>query len=621
MRPNSKDLLALSCLFLVATITWAQNEGGKAPAAKQLFTKTVAQIPMRDGKTLNTEIYVPKSGHGDWPILLERTPYGIGQDDDGYFRGLTGRYAELLQDGYIFVIQDIRGRYGSEGTFVMQRPPRTSDDPQAPNESGIDEGTDTWDTIEWLLENVEGHNHRVGMLGISYGGWLTTMALIEPHPNLRAASPQASPSDMFKGDDFLHNGAFRLAASFGYVALMETGTENAPFEFDQHDAYEWYLELGPLANVDELYFFGEKPTWNDFMANTSYTEYWQRQTCLPYLEDVHLPTLNVAGWWDAEDFYGPMSIYQRFEESDDRDQNFLVVGPWRHGGWARGDGSSLGAISFDSATSRHFREQIERAFFAHYLIDGKETPFREDEALVFETGRNLWRGYEQWPPPAEAKKLYPSRARSLGFHPTRRSRLRRLHLRPGETSALHAAADSTVLARRGRRCGRWPINALSTGAPMSSPMSRSRSSRGVVIAGPVEVALHASTSGSDADWIVKLIDVFPEDYPERDLRGYQLMIADEVFRARFRESFESPRAVPSDKPLQYDFSLGDRHHRFERGHRIMVQVQSTWFPLIGRNPQTFVEIPEASETDYRPAEHRIFREPERPSHISLRVIP
>jgi putative CocE/NonD family hydrolase len=630
MKNSYRSLsLATATWLLVSLVSASATLGQSEPLpSSALFEKRVEQIAVRDGVTLNTEIYIPKRGDGPWPILLERTPYGIAADEDGYFRSLGARYRDLLQDGYIFVIQDIRGRYGSKGTFVMQRPPRTSDDPRAANEAGVDEGTDTYDTIDWLLENLDSHNGRVGMLGISYGGWLTTMSLIEPHPALRAASPQASPSDMFKGDDFLHNGAFRLAASFGYVALMETGNENAPFAFDQHDAYEWYLELGALSNVDDKYFFGEKPTWNDFMANTSYTEYWQRQTCLPYLEDVYVPTLNVAGWWDAEDFYGPMSIYQRFEESDDKNQNYLVVGPWRHGGWARADGDTLGELSFQSDPAQHFREQIERSFFSHYLIEqtGKEqTPWPAPEAQIFETGSNLWRGYQQWPPPTTQRALYLQAAGGLGFSPPEAPTGSGAD--PGYDAYVSDPAKPVPYVPRpippfwqgGQALWKVTDQRFVDGRPDVLTYVTPALEDEITLAGPIIAELFAATTGTDADWVVKLIDVFPEDYPDRDLRGFQLMIADEVFRARFRNSFERPEAVPANQTVDYRFSLGDRHHTFERGHRIMVQIQSTWFPLIGRNPQTFVEIPQAAESDYQKAEHRIHRSGKSASRLILPV--
>ena len=318
-----------------------------------LYTKQDAMIPMRDGVRLHTEIYVPKNSTEKLPFLITRTPYGTNDDEKGYSR-LFDIYQEMIPEGYIFVMQDIRGRYGSEGKFVMQRPPRDRSDAKS-----IDEGTDTYDTIDWLLKNVPNNNGRAGLLGISYGGWLTAMALLEPHPALKAVSEQASPADMFLGDDFHHNGAFRLSYGFEYAAMMETGKTNFIFHFDKYDTYEWYLALGPLSNVDKNYLHGELPTWEDFVNHPNYDSFWQKQAFYPYLKDMHLtvPDLNVAGWWDQEDFYGPVKIYETLEKHDTDHLNYLVVGPWNHGGWSRSDGESLGRIKFGSDDEQIFSRE------------------------------------------------------------------------------------------------------------------------------------------------------------------------------------------------------------------------------------------------------------------------
>ncbi|MEW6210631.1 MAG: CocE/NonD family hydrolase, partial [Acidobacteriota bacterium] len=318
------------------------------------FDKRAVMIEMRDGVKLNTEIYTPKDAAEPLPILITRTPYGLSHDSKGFSPALATSYKELVEDGYIFVFQDIRGRFKSEGQFVMMRPPRDKKDAKA-----IDESTDTYDTIEWLIKNVANNNGRAGILGISYGGWLSVMALIDPHPALRAASPQASPADMFLGDDFHHNGAFRLSYGFEYVSMMETTNTNFSFQFDRYDTYDWYLRLGALRNANEKYFHGKLPTWNDFVEHPNYDWFWQKQAVAPYLDRVTVPTLNVAGWWDQEDFYGPVKIYETLEKKDSKQMNYFTAGPWNHGGWARGDGRKLGRIDFESATAIHFREKIQ----------------------------------------------------------------------------------------------------------------------------------------------------------------------------------------------------------------------------------------------------------------------
>ena len=345
------------------------------PDYSLLFDKTDVMITVRDGVKLHTEIYTPKNSTEPHPIIIERTPYGIADDEKGNSRKLA-RYAEMIPDDYIFVFQDIRGRYGSEGTFVMQHPIRDPKDPKA-----IDEGTDTYDTIDWLVKNVPHNNGRAGLVGISYGGWLTVMGMLEPHPALKAVSEQASPADMFLGDDFHHNGAFRLSYGFEYSTMMETGKTNFVFQFDQFDTYEWYLRLGALSNANKNYIHGTLPTWNDFVAHPNYDAFW-KQEAMPYiLTKPKVPNLNVAGWWDQEDAYGPMKIYELMEKNDPDHLNYLVAGPWNHGGWARSSGKSLGPISFGSDTSLYFRQKIEAPWFAYWLKNKGSLPLKE--ALTF----------------------------------------------------------------------------------------------------------------------------------------------------------------------------------------------------------------------------------------------
>ena len=347
------------------------------------FDLTEVMIPMRDGVKLHTTIFVPRGPHPSLPFIFTRTPYGIAHAAGT----LRGYYRALADDGYMFVFQDIRGRYTSEGQFVMLRPPRSRGEPNA-----IDESTDAYDTITWLLDHVPRNNGRVGMLGISYPGWLTVMAMLDPHPALKAASPQASPADMFLGDDFHHNGAFRLSYGFEYATRMETSKEQHLFDFDRYDTYRWYLDLGPLSRVNAQYLHGKIPSWNDFVAHASYDRFWQRQAATPYLTHVTVPTLNVAGWWDQEDFYGPLKIYETLEPHDTGHVNYLVVGPWNHGGWAHPEGQKLGDIDFGSPTSRYFQERILAPWFAHFLKDQGEVAI--PEAMTFEAGDNEWKSWD-----------------------------------------------------------------------------------------------------------------------------------------------------------------------------------------------------------------------------------
>lgn len=602
-----------AALMLAASGVRPQATDGAAA-----YDSKEVMIPMRDGVRLHTLIFTPKESTQAMPVILARTPYGIARSA----RTLAGAYKEMADDGYIFAFQDIRGRYGSEGTFVMQRPARDRSDPRA-----IDEGTDTYDTIEWLLENVANHNGRVGMLGVSYGGWLTAMALIEPHPALRAASPQASPADMWLGDDFHHNGAFRLSYGFEYAARMETSKEQANFEFDRYDTYEWYLALGPLANVNARYLHGEIPTWNDFVAHPDYDEFWKRQTLVPHLTSVRVPTLNVAGWWDQEDFFGPMRIYEALEQHDARGQNFLVVGPWNHGGWNSPEGRRLGAIDFGSPTAKYFREQIQAPWFAFLLKDrGKPD---QPEARTFEAGANQWRSWNSWPPRSGtvARNLYFRENGKLSFEPPADSGRAAFDEYVSDPAHPVPYRQRPIQATYFPGGSGWPVwlvedQRFVDDRPDVLSWESDPLEEDVAIAGRITAHLFASTSGSDSDWIVKLIDVYPERYPQDwKLAGYQLMVANEVFRGRYRRSFERPEPIPPNEVLPYTIDLHTQNYRFRSGHRIMVQVQSTWFPLIDRNPQTFVpNIFEARAEDYRRATQRIYRSAKFPSRVSVPVV-
>jgi putative CocE/NonD family hydrolase len=391
LRARVTPILVATALLLLGVVAVVPQQDPTATAAAG-FDVSDVMIPARDGVKLHTRIFVPKGPRGPLPFLMKRTPYGIGGAESSF----AGYMKDLADEGYIFVFQDIRGRYGSEGTFMMQRPARKPGDTGA-----IDEGTDTYDTIEWLLKNVANNNGRVGMLGVSYDGWTTMMATLEPHPALKAVSPQASPADMWLGDDFHHNGAFRLSYGFEYAAEMETSKENENFAFDRYDTYEWYLALGPLSNVNAKYLHGKIPTWNDYVAHPDWDAFWQRQTMVPRLTSAKVPMLTVAGWWDQEDFYGPVTIYEALEKHDEGNLNYLVVGPWNHGGWGHGEGNKLGAIDFGSATSQYFRERVQAPWFAYWLKDkGK---LDQTEALTFEAGSNRWRSWSAWPPRQQTK--------------------------------------------------------------------------------------------------------------------------------------------------------------------------------------------------------------------------
>jgi putative CocE/NonD family hydrolase len=525
----------------------------------------------------------------------------------------------LVRDQYLFVCQDLRGKYRSEGQFSMIRPTRALG-----SQDAIDETTDAYDSMEWLVKNVANHNGRIGMRGVSYDGWTTMMALLDPHPAFKAASPQASPDDMFLGDDFNHNGAFRLSYGFEYVAAVD-GQTFSPYPFDQLDTYEWFLDLGGLANVDARYFHKTKPAWSDFANHATFDDYWKSRKVIRHITKVTVPTLTVAGWWDQEDFFGPLTIYQKMESLDTKGINYLVVGPWNHGGWDDWDGSHLGPIRFGSSTSRFFKESVEAKWFAFWLKDQGRLDL--PEALTFRSGTNSWQRNDAWPPKrgVEAKELY--------FQPNGKLTWTRPATTTGVESFVSDPAHPVPYRARpivplygGRPRSSWPLWQVddqrhSHLRPDVLSFETNALADDVTVTGKVMAHLFASTTGTDADWIVKLIDVYPEDYPaDPAMGGYQLMVVGDVFRSRFLGSFERPAPVVPGKVTPIPVDLHSVDYTFQKGHRIMVQVQSTWFPLIDRNPQTFVtNIFQATDADYRAATHRIFHTARYPSHLSVSV--
>jgi len=617
---NTKTTISLRlCLpaiivFLLASVPLRGQNTPPSPARD--FDKTEAMIPMRDGVRLHTRLYTPIGAAEKLPILLLRTPYGIGDLSSAQ---LAAALPELTADGYVIVQQDIRGRFKSEGDFVMLRQPRDPTDKKA-----IDEGTDTYDTIEWLLKNAPNNNGRVGIAGTSYGAWLAVMGMLDPHPALKAVVPQASPADMWIGDDFHHNGAFRLSYGFEYTYMMESSKEISDVSavIDRYDAYDWYLDLGPLSKVNAKYFNGRLPTWNDFVNHPDYDAFWKRQGFAPWLTRVTVPTLNVAGWWDQEDFYGPIKIYELLERHDSANNNFLVVGPWNHGGWSRGEGRKLGRIDFGSATAEHYRRNILAPFFAYHL-KGKGSPERP-EALTFRTGTNEWVGHDAWPPRRNvvARRLYFQADGKLSFDQPHTK------TQPAFDSYVSDPANpvpyrprpievrsgwSTWLVEDQRFVHRRPDVLAWVSEPLEDD---------VVVSGKIVANLFASTTGTDSDWIVKLIDVYPEKYAaDPKMGGYQLMIAGDVFRGRYLKSFEKPEPIAANAVLHYQIGFPANDHVFKKGHRIMVQVQSSWFPVIDRNPQRFVpNIFLAQESDFQRVTQRVFRSGQYASYIAMPVV-
>jgi putative CocE/NonD family hydrolase len=618
-------LWGVLCLTFVLLAVWPSPTPAQDAAwNRQHYTKYEFRIPVRDGVRLFTAVYVPKDASRRYPILLTRTPYSCAPYGADNYRETLGPAPEIYaKEGFIFACQDVRGRYLSEGEFVHVRP-------HLPAKSGsqIDESSDTYDTIEWLVRHVQPNNGKVGLYGISYPGFYTAMGMIDAHPALAAASPQAPVSDWFVGDDWHHNGAFLLQhafhflANFGRPRAIPT-TKRAPeFEYDTADGYRFYLSLGSMPEANAKYFRGEIPFWNELMEQESYNAFWKARSVHPHLRNIRVPVLTVGGWFDAENLYGALEVYRSTERQSPGAWNKLVMGPWDHGQWAREDGERLGDVDFAAKTSLHYRKHIEFPFFLHFLKEGPDPDL--PEASVFETGSNRWRAFPQWPPATVSeRRLYFHASGRLAFDaPTAAGEAFDEYV---SDPAKPVPTSSKIELRMSREHmtadQRFAFSRPDVLVYETEPLSED-----VTIAGPITADLYVSTTGTDADWVVKLIDVYPEDFPNPkpnpekvELRGYQQLVRGNVLRGKFRNSLEKPEPFTPGKPERIRFELNDMLHTFRSGHRIMVQVQSTWFPLINRNPQVFTNIFNAAESDYRKATHRVWRSAAMPSSLVLRV--
>ena len=581
------------------------------------YNRQVVMIPMRDGVKLNTVIFTPKDQKEKLPFLMLRTPYGVNgypsPERQGYIK-------DMAEDGYIFVFQDIRGRYLSEGTFKMQRFNRDKKDPKA-----IDESSDTYDTIDWLLKNIPENNGKAGMYGISYDGWTTIIAATDPHPAMVAVSEQATPSDMFMNDDFHHNGAFRLSYGFEYSVLTEAAKTDSLYNFGEYDTYNWYLKLGALSNINKKYAHSTLPTWNNFIAHPNYDEFWKKQALAYRLDTPRVATQHVSGWWDQEDMVGPQDAYKVLEKHDKNHKNFIVMGPWNHGGWAGGTGKNLGNIKFDDQeTSVYFRKEIQAKWFAWYLKGKGDGNFAE--AISFQTGSNRWKNYTAWPPKeATNKNIYLHANGKLSFEaPSATERKFDSYVSDPAKPVPYRARPVEETYGPGSRWYTWLTEdqRFVQNRPDVLSWETDTLTEDITVTGNPLAKIFAATSGTDADWVVKLIDVYPQQYKkELKMSGYELMVASDVFRGRFRKSFEKPEPMTPNKEELYTIDLHGVDHVFKKGHRIMVQVQSTWFPIIDRNPQKYVpNIFKATEADYQKATEMIYHSAGAASCISLPVV-
>jgi len=583
-----------------------------AAQAKMKYVRQEYMIPMRDGVKLYTVVYAPDSVQGTFPILIARNPYG----SEGAGNPMNGAYLrDMAAEGYIFVTQDIRGRFESEGTYVMNRP--VLDKPGA-----IDESTDTYDTVDWLIHNIKNNNGKVGQLGISYLGWTTLAGAARPHPAMKAASEQAGMGDLFLGDDFHHNGAFRLSYALDYTFMEEASTKDTSFTYDQYDTYTWFLQLGPLSNVNKRYFHNKIPTWNYFMEHPNYDSTWWFRSPLRYIDYPRIPMLHVGGIWDPEDLNCPQAMYSHMEKRDTNNRNYICLGPWTHGMWAYDSLWRLDRYIMGSNTSGYFQKNIQKRWFDYWLKGIGDGKF--DEATIFQTGSNQWKTYKSWPPKeAVINKLYlsangklsfekPATINGKGFDEYVSDPRKPVPYRPRPIEQTYS---------EGSRWSLWMLGdqRFVDGRPDVATWQTDTLTEEVTVTGDIIAHLFAATTGSDADFVVKLIDVYPGKMkPDAKLGGYEFMVASEIFRGRFRESFAVPKAITPGKVEAYKIDLHSVDHVFLKGHRIMVQIQSSWFPVIDMNPQKFVpSIYDARAEDYQEATMRIYRNRQYSTYIEF----
>lgn len=615
--------------WAIAAVALAQPSTPNTDAqyVKDNYTKYEYNVPVRDGVKLFTSVYVPKdaSEAKKYPILMQRTPYSVAPYGADKYRASLGPSSQLMRDGYIFVYQDVRGRWMSEGIFNEMTPHI----PNKKNNKEVDEASDTYDTIEWLLKNLSHHNGKVGQYGISYPGFFTSAGTICGHPALVASSPQAPMADLWR-DDSYHNGAFMLPHNFNFYPYFTNRTDDKPtqafakpYSHGTPDGYKYFLELGPLKNSQEKVFKGKDPYWTNNLEHPTYDDFWKSRNILTHLKGIKHAIMVVGGWYDAEDLYGTMKTYQTIEKNNPGIYNIFVVGPWVHGGWARGDGKTLGNVNFGSETGPYYRENIERKFFNYFLKGEGDANF--PEAQLFETGTNQWRNFDAWPPKNATEK--------------------KLHFLPGGKLSFEAPAQTNTYDEYPSDPNKPVpfIDYTNIGMPREYMVDDQRFAsrrpdvlvyqtdvldKDVTIAGNIWANLKVSTTGTDADFIVKLIDVYPDNAPQNPntqphikMAGYQQMVRSDAFRGRYRKDISNPSPFAPNKVEEVNLELQDVLHTFQKGHRIMVQVQSTWFPVVDRNPQKYVpNIHYANPEDFQKATHRVYTGKGEGSALKVRVL-
>ncbi|KQN78612.1 X-Pro dipeptidyl-peptidase [Duganella sp. Leaf61] len=636
--------LAIALLGSIVTPARAADEPAASTVARvrEQYTKYEYRIPMRDGTRLFTTVYVPKDASRRYPFLMERTPYsaGVHADDElhygvDFYPARLGPSPEFQRSGYIFVQQDVRGRYMSEGKWQEMTP---HVNPRRARGEG-NESEDMHDTVEWLLKNVPNNNGKVGILGISYPGFYTSASIIDSHPAIKAASPQAPVTDLYMNDDSYHGGAFMLAANFDFYAAFVEAQNPTPlpkswsnFDYGTPDGYDFFLSHLTLSNITDTMTASQRALLMPTIANWNYNDFWKTRNIAPHLKNIKAAVLTVGGWYDAEDLQGPLTTYHAIKRNNPAIYSGLVMGPWSHGAWRRYDGQSLGSVQFGARTGEYFRKNIEFPFFEQHL-KGVANP-NQAEVHAFETGSNVWREYAAWPPKqAQARTLYLGANGTLAWQQPATG---------GDGFDEYVADPRKPVPYTGYPAIGVPKEYMVGDQRFASSRTDVLTYRSepldedVTLSGPVKPRLFVSTSGTDADWIVKLIDVYPDDYPAAGkpdgprtdvekpaipMAGYQQLVRGDPLRGKFRNGFEKPEPFTPGKVEPVNFSMADINHTFRRGHRIMVQIQSSWFPLVDLNPQTFVDIPKARPEDFRKATQRVYRAPSMFSGIEVQVLP
>jgi putative CocE/NonD family hydrolase len=621
-----KKTLLVMGLMIYCAISYAQSSQDSA-YIRQNYTKMEKYITMRDGKRLFTSIYLPKDQSKKYPILMTRTPYNVGPYGENEYKRTLGQNMLLARDGFIFVYQDVRGRWMSEGDFVDVRP----DIDNKKSNKDIDESSDTYDTIDWLIKNLPNNNGKVGIEGISYPGFYSTASLPNAHPALKAVSPQAPVTDWFIGDDFHHNGALFVMDAFAFITnfgvprpqpITPAQFKNG-IKFKESDNYKFYLGMGALPNYKKHYFGDSVKFWDNMMAHPNYDSFWQGMNIRPHLKNITPATMVVGGFFDAEDAFGAQQVFKAIEKQNSATHpNMLVLGPWFHGGWERGDGQFFGDQDFGAKTSAWFRENVELPFFKYYLKD--EGDMALPKATIFISGSNEWHKFNEWPPKNTVEKtLYFHANGKLSFDAPKMGASFDEYV--SDPNAPVPYQDG-IQARRTREY-MLDDQRFASRRPDVKVYQTDTLTEDITLTGPVIADLFSSTTGTDADYVVKLIDVFPDSYPEPKpnpknvtMAGYEMLVRGEIFRGKYRNSFEKPEPFVPGKVTEIKYHLPDVAHTFKKGHRIMIQVQNSWFPLADRNPQKFEDINQAKDADFQKATIRIYHDAQDKSSVKVTVL-